>query len=438
VRKLIVCGAGVLAALVLTVPGAFGGAAQTPGVTAKSITVGGLFPLTGPAATYAPIPLGMKAYFAYVNARRAARAEDPQRRRGVNGRQIVFKYYDHAYNPATAAQLARRLVEQDKVFATVGDLGTEPVLATRAYMNQQRVPQALVSTGATEFSTQYKEYPWTTGWQPDYIAEGRLYGLHVKANFNGKKIAIVYQNDAYGKDYLYGFLAALGKQYADANVVAREPVETTATSVASNMVRIRASGATILAVFQLPNPTTRTIGTAKALGINPEQIYMNSVANVKPVMDGMVAAIRAGLDASGFAHIPVLSYAVKYASAFYGPFREAADSAPQFGDRRGYQMDPPNVREALREAALDVEQGADMLMVKPALPYLDVLRAARERFDLPLAAYQVSGEYAQIKAAGRLGWIDEERVMMESLIGIKRAGADLILTYFAKDVIKRL
>ncbi|HKE02994.1 MAG TPA: porphobilinogen synthase [Blastocatellia bacterium] len=156
------------------------------------------------------------------------------------------------------------------------------------------------------------------------------------------------------------------------------------------------------------------------------------------MMDGMIAAIRAGLDASGFNHIPVLSYAVKYASAFYGPFREAADSAPQFGDRRGYQMDPPNLREALREAALDVEQGADMLMVKPALPYLDVLRAVRERFDLPLAAYQVSGEYAQIKAAGRFGWIDEDRVMLESLIGIKRAGADLILTYFAKDVIERL
>jgi porphobilinogen synthase len=156
------------------------------------------------------------------------------------------------------------------------------------------------------------------------------------------------------------------------------------------------------------------------------------------MMDGMVAAIRAGLDQAGFAHLPILSYAVKYASAFYGPFREAADSAPQFGDRRSYQMDPPNVREALREAELDVEQGADMLMVKPALPYLDVIRAARERFDLPLAAYQVSGEYAQIKAAGRLGWIDEERVMMESLIAIKRAGADLILTYFAKDVIKRL
>jgi len=156
------------------------------------------------------------------------------------------------------------------------------------------------------------------------------------------------------------------------------------------------------------------------------------------MMDGMIAAIREGLDAAGYAHVPVLSYAVKYASAFYGPFREAADSAPQFGDRRSYQMDPPNVREALREAELDVEEGADMLMVKPALPYLDVLRAVSERFDLPVAAYQVSGEYAQIKAAGKLGWIDEERVMMESLIAIKRAGADLILTYFARDVIKRL
>ncbi len=156
------------------------------------------------------------------------------------------------------------------------------------------------------------------------------------------------------------------------------------------------------------------------------------------MMDGMVAAIRAGLDAAGFTDTPILSYAVKYASAFYGPFREAADSAPQFGDRRGYQMDPANAREALREAELDVQQGADLLMVKPALPYLDVIRAVRERFTLPLAAYQVSGEYAQIKAAGLMGWIDEERVMMESLLAIKRAGADLILTYFAKDVIKRL
>jgi porphobilinogen synthase len=154
------------------------------------------------------------------------------------------------------------------------------------------------------------------------------------------------------------------------------------------------------------------------------------------MMDGMVAAIRAGLDAAGFIETPILSYAVKYASGYYGPFREAADSAPQFGDRRGYQMDPANAREALREAELDVAQGADMLMVKPALPYLDIIRAVHERFNLPIAAYQVSGEYAQIKAAGRLGWIDEERVMLESLIAIKRAGADAILTYFAKDALQ--
>lgn len=156
------------------------------------------------------------------------------------------------------------------------------------------------------------------------------------------------------------------------------------------------------------------------------------------MMDGCVAAIRQALDEAGFPHISILSYAVKYASGFYGPFREAAQSAPQFGDRRGYQMDPANAREALREAALDVEQGADMLMVKPALPYLDIIRAVRERFPLPLAAYQVSGEYAMIKAAARLGWIDEERIVWETLTGIKRAGADMILTYFAKDVARKL
>ncbi len=156
------------------------------------------------------------------------------------------------------------------------------------------------------------------------------------------------------------------------------------------------------------------------------------------MMDGMVGAIRAALDDTGFNQTPILSYAIKYASGFYGPFREAADSTPQFGDRRSYQMDPANAREALREADLDVEEGADMLMVKPALAYLDIIRAARERYDLPIAAYQVSGEYAQIKAAGQLGWIDEERVMMESIISIKRAGADLILTYFAKEVMKHL
>lgn len=156
------------------------------------------------------------------------------------------------------------------------------------------------------------------------------------------------------------------------------------------------------------------------------------------MMDGMVGAIRSALDAAGYSHIPVMSYAVKYASAFYGPFRDAADSAPQFGDRRGYQMDPANVREAMREAELDVRQGADILMVKPALPYLDVLSAVRERFDLPTAAYQVSGEYAMIKAAAANGWIDEQRIVDETLTSIARAGADIIITYFATEVAARL
>jgi porphobilinogen synthase len=154
--------------------------------------------------------------------------------------------------------------------------------------------------------------------------------------------------------------------------------------------------------------------------------------------DGMVGAIRAALDEAGFADVPVMSYAVKYESAFYGPFRDAADGAPAFGDRRHYQMDPANAREALREAALDVEQGADVLMVKPALPYLDVVRAVRESFDHPVAAYNVSGEYAMLHAAAEKGWLDLEATALESLTAIKRAGADLILTYFAEDVADRL
>jgi len=151
------------------------------------------------------------------------------------------------------------------------------------------------------------------------------------------------------------------------------------------------------------------------------------------MMDGRVGAIRKALDQDGFADTAILSYAAKYASGFYGPFREAADSAPQFGDRRGYQMDPANVREALREVRLDLEEGADILMVKPALPYLDVIRAVRELCDRPVAAYNVSGEYAMIKAAAERGWIEERRVVLETLTSIRRAGADVILTYHAKD-----
>lgn len=156
------------------------------------------------------------------------------------------------------------------------------------------------------------------------------------------------------------------------------------------------------------------------------------------MMDGVVRTIREALDSAGFYHVPIMSYSAKYASSYYGPFREAADSTPAFGDRRTYQMDPANRREAVREVQLDIEEGADIVMVKPALAYLDIIREIRDRFDVPVAAYNVSGEYSMIKAAGKLGWIDEKKVMMETLISMKRAGADIIITYFAKEVAKSL
>jgi porphobilinogen synthase len=156
------------------------------------------------------------------------------------------------------------------------------------------------------------------------------------------------------------------------------------------------------------------------------------------MMDGRVAAIRHALDNEGLSNVPIMAYSAKYASGFYGPFRDAAGSTPKFGDRKSYQMDPPNVREALREIALDIEEGADIVMVKPALPYLDVIVRAREQFDLPLAAYQVSGEYAMIEAAARAGWIDRERIIMESVTAIKRAGADILITYYAMELAELL
>ncbi len=176
----------------------------------------------------------------------------------------------------------------------------------------------------------------------------------------------------------------------------------------------------------------RTLDLLQKTALSQAQAGADLVAP-SDMMDGRVAAIREILDQNGLQHVAVLSYAAKYASAFYGPFREAADSAPQFGDRRGYQMDPPNVREAMREIELDIEEGADIVMVKPALAYLDVLAEARRRFDVPLAAYNVSGEYAMVKAAAERGWIEERPIALEILTAIKRAGADVIITYHAKD-----
>lgn len=180
-----------------------------------------------------------------------------------------------------------------------------------------------------------------------------------------------------------------------------------------------------------------TLGWLAASAVSHAKAGADVVAP-SDMMDGRVGAIRTALDQAGFSKVPILSYAAKYASVFYGPFREAAESAPQFGDRRSYQMDPPNSLEAMREIALDLEEGADMIMVKPAMPYLDIIRMTKDRFDVPLAAYQVSGEFSMIMAAARNGWIDEQRAMMESLVGIRRAGADFILTYFSKPAARLL
>jgi branched-chain amino acid transport system substrate-binding protein len=289
VRKLMVGAVALVAALAFTVPGALGGAEQaTPGVTGKQIVVGGTFPLTGPAAAYAPIPTGMKAYFAFINNRKG-----PDGKKGVFGRKILWKFYDDGYNPANTVQLTRKLVEEDKVFATVGQLGTEHNLAVRGYLNQRKVPQVLVSTGASYWGTQWKEFPWTIGWQPDYIAEGRIYGLHIKANHSGKKIAILYQNDDYGKDYLFGLRSALGKNYSDANIVASEAFEVTAPNVTSQMAKIRASGATIFVILATPTHTIRSYATGKALGWNPEQIYLNSVSATSAFLNIAVGAAGA-------------------------------------------------------------------------------------------------------------------------------------------------
>ena len=204
-RVVLALGAAAVVAAVL-LPGAMGGAGATPGVTAKTVTIGGTFPFSGPASSYAPIPVGMQAYFSYVNATKT------NGKRGVNGRQIVFKTEDDGYNPALTVQKTKKLVEQDKVFALVGGLGTEPQEAVTAYLNQQKVPQLYVSTGATEWGarSEHAGHPWTIGWQPDYQAESAIYGRYIAQNLPDAKVGILYQNDSYGKDYIAGLEAGLG------------------------------------------------------------------------------------------------------------------------------------------------------------------------------------------------------------------------------------
>ncbi len=274
---------GVLAiASAVVLPGAFGGASATPGVSARSVTIGGTFPLSGPASSYAPIPVGMKAYFSYVNATRG-----PDGRRGVNGRQIVFKVYDDGYNPANTVQRTRQLVEQDKVFALVGGLGTEPQEAVTAYLNQQKVPQVYVSTGATEWGAKHAEHPYTIGWQPDYQSEAAIYGRYIVRNLPNAKVGIIYQNDSYGKDYIAGLEGGLGAKKSQ--IVLTQGFEITDTSVTNQVLALRRAGVDTLMIFATPGKTIVTYITMAKIGWKPDNIFVNSVSATDAFMTAAVA-----------------------------------------------------------------------------------------------------------------------------------------------------
>ena len=262
-------------------------AAAVPGITKNTITIGGTFPLTGPASLYAPIPKGMAAYFNWANQRKGADGK-----LGVYGRKIVWKYYDDAYNPANTVQLTNQLILQDKVFAIVGTLGTEPNIPIRPILNQRKIPQILVSTGASYWGLQYKQFPWTSGWQPDYIAEGIAYGRWIAQNAPTAKIAVFFQNDDYGKDYLKGLKIGLAAKRT--LIVSELGYEITDTSYASQIARQKASGADTWVLLTTPTPTVRAIATAKALAWKPDQIVINSVSNTDSVMQA--AARSAGAD----------------------------------------------------------------------------------------------------------------------------------------------
>jgi branched-chain amino acid transport system substrate-binding protein len=276
-RRLTLLGVALLCALALSIPGAFArsdasvGTTATPGVTARTISIGGTFPLTGNAALYGTIPRAMGAYFSYVNATRG-----PDGKRGVRGRQIKWTYYDDGYNPAQSVQLTRRLVQQDRVFAVVGSLGTEVNLAIRPYLNAAKVPHMLVASGAETFSREWRKYPWTTAWFPDYVSEGLIYGRHIAQNSPNAKIGVIYQNDDYGKDLLYGLKVGLGK--AKSNIASEQPYEVTSPDPRSQIARLRASGATVFVIILTPRATIQAYAFARALGWNPERIYANSVS----------------------------------------------------------------------------------------------------------------------------------------------------------------
>ncbi len=258
-------------------PSATTSTSAAPGVTKKSITIGGTFPLSGPASIYAPIPRAMEAYFKWVNQRKG-----PDGKKGVYGRKIVWKYYDDNYNPAQTVQHTNKLVLEDKVFAIVGSLGTEHNQAIRPMLNQRKIPQVFISSGASFWGTQAKEFPWTIGWQPDYISEGRIYGKWIGNNAPRAKIAVLYQNDDYGKDYLTGLEEGLGDKKS--LIVSRETYEANDATYGSQILKHKLSGADTWVMLTTPTPTVKAMLQAKAVAWKPDTIVINSVSASDAVM----------------------------------------------------------------------------------------------------------------------------------------------------------
>jgi branched-chain amino acid transport system substrate-binding protein len=281
-RKVVLLAAALAVTLGVVASSATSASSEN-GITARTITIGGTHPLTGRASIYAPIQAAMKAYFSYVNARKG-----PDGRRGIYGRQIIYKVYDDGYNPANTVQQTRRLVEEDKVFAVIGTLGTEPNEAIRPYLNQNKVPQLLNATGASTWSRDAKQYPYTGGWQPDYEWEGRIYGQAIARNSPNAKIAILYQNDSFGQDNLRGFRAGLGAKTS--NIVGLESYELGAVDVRSQMAKLRGTGATILVLFAIPTYAVPAYPIANALRWSPAVIYTSSVAATDTFLTAAKAA----------------------------------------------------------------------------------------------------------------------------------------------------
>ena len=263
---------------------AMGAASADPGVSAKQITIGGTFPLTGPAALYGTIPVAEKAYFTYANSKG-----------GVNGRKINFIFYDDAYDPSQTVPLTQKLVEQNHVFAIYGSLGTAPILATRAYANSHKVPQVLVATGDSYWGAQYKKFPWTIGFQPDYPGESKIYAKFINAKVPQAKLGVLYQNDAYGQNYLNALKAGLGAKGAS-KIVDAEPFDVTAPDVTQQMLKLKASGANVFVDFATPSPSIKALVTATKIGWKPIATFVN---NVSASSTFMALAAKAGADVTG-------------------------------------------------------------------------------------------------------------------------------------------